>query len=56
MNLQQKIGGWLLSAIVIWQVSLTDTSNTRQADNARRLLYVIAGGTALGLLMRPTSK
>ena len=56
MKLQQKIGCWMVAAIVVWQVSLTDTTNVRQADNARRLLYLIAGSASLGLLFRKDEK
>ena len=56
MKLQQKIGCWMVAAIVVWQVSLTDTTNVRQADNARRLLYLIAVSASLGLLFRKDEK
>ena len=56
MTLNQKLSIWMLSALLVWQVSLTDTTNTRQADNARRLIYTVAGVVSFGLLWRKDPK
>ena len=56
MTFQQKLSVWMLSGLCIWQASLTGSSNIREADNARRLLYVVAGGSAIGVLMRNDPK
>ncbi len=68
MTLGRKLGVWLLLAVAVWQVSLTDSTKLmksynffgpnagpvprKQSDQARQLLYIMAGSTAFGVLLR----
>ena len=64
----QKLGIFMLLAVAVWQVSLTGSqemtiacgfgkpSPCKKADNARKLLYGMAGASALGLVLQPLFK
>ena len=55
-----KITALLAIGILVWQVSLTGSNRqrigpggiVRESDNARRVLYFMASGAALGILIR----
>ena len=63
MTIKTKLTALLAIGFAAWQVNLTDSnrqmigcflrpSPCREADSARTLLYVMAGASALGILLR----
>ena len=72
MTVGRKISAFLFLAIAVWQVSITGSERLmkgynftgpnagpvprREADNARRTLYFMAGGAAVGLLLLKDKK